>query len=130
MQVDGAALRIFQRLNGEREGAAREGRRRARREYRKVRVYLRPVLDGRRLHAPAKAVRPFGSWLSMSVPCRDTALHLASRNGHTESVKALLGKGADVNAKNSSRKTAFQVAKDRRAYVAAVKVRCVRAIAA
>ncbi len=79
---------------------------------------------------PANAVRRFDSWSSVSAPCRDTALHDASRHGHTESVKALLEKGADVNAKNSSRKTAFQVAKDGRAYVAAVKVRCVRAIAA
>jgi hypothetical protein len=94
-----------------------------------VRVYLLPELHGRRLHAPAKAVRRFGSWWSVSTPCRHTALHLASRNGHTESVKALLEKGADVNAKNGSRKTAFHVAKDRRAYIAAVEVRSVHAIA-
>jgi hypothetical protein len=68
--------------------------------------------------------------LSVSAPCRHTALHLSSRKGHTESVKALLEKGADVNAKNSSRETAFHVAKDRRAYIAAVEVRCVRIIAA
>jgi hypothetical protein len=42
----------------------------------------------------------FGSWVSVSAPCRETALHLASSNGHTESVKALLEKGADVNAEN------------------------------
>ncbi len=39
----------------------------------------------------------------MSAPCRETALHLASRNGQTESVKALLEKGADVNAENNSK---------------------------
>ncbi len=39
----------------------------------------------------------------MSAPCRETALHLASRNGHTESVKALLEKGADVNAANKAK---------------------------
>ncbi len=72
----------------------------------------------------------FGLWLSVSAHCRDTALHLASCNGHTESVKALLEKGADVSAENGSGKTAFLVAKDRRAYIAAVEVRCVRAIAA
>ncbi len=82
------------------------------------------------LHTPAKAVRLFDSWLSVSAHCRDTALHFASSNGHTESVTALLGKGADVNAKNIYRKTAFHVAKDRRAYIAAVEVRCMPAIAA
>ncbi len=40
---------------------------------------------------------------SVSAPCRHTALHLASRNGHTESVKALLEKGADVNAADNSK---------------------------
>jgi hypothetical protein len=75
--------------------------------------------------APAACRRParlFDSWWSVSTPCRNTALLLASRNGDTESVKALLEKGADVNAENGSGKTAFHVAKDRRAYVAAVEV--------
>jgi hypothetical protein len=72
---------------------------------------------------------PFGSWMSVSAPCRWTALHLASSNGHTESAKALLEKGADVNTKNGSGKTAFQVAKDRRAFINAAEVRCVCAIA-
>ncbi len=67
---------------------------------------------------------------SVSAPCRETALHLASAKGHTESVKALLDKGADVDATNSSGKTAFHVAQDPRAFIAAVEVRCVRAIAA
>ncbi len=67
--------------------------------------------------------------MSVSAACRDTALHLASRNAHTESVKALLEKGADVNSKNGSAKTAFHVAKDQRAYIAAVEERGVRAIA-
>ncbi len=65
----------------------------------------------------------------MSAPCRDTALHNASSNGHTESVKALLENGAAANAKNGSGKTAFHVAKDRRAYIAAAEVRCACAIA-
>ncbi len=69
-----------------------------------MRVYLWPVLDGRRLHAPAPAVRPFGSWWSVSAPCRRTALHVAAySNGHTESVKALLEKGADVNAEDNDK---------------------------
>jgi hypothetical protein len=46
-----------------------------------------------------------------------------------ESVKALLEKGADFNAKNGGRETAFHVANDRRAYLAAVEVRCLCAIA-
>jgi hypothetical protein len=44
-----------------------------------------------------------GSWVSMSAPCRKTALHDASCNGHTESVKALLEKGAAVNAEDNSK---------------------------
>ncbi len=43
---------------------------------------------------------PFRLVAYVSAPCRNTALHLASRKGHTESVKALLEKGADVNAAN------------------------------
>ena len=35
--------------------------------------------------------------------CRDTALHKASENGHTETVKALVATGADVHCKNSIR---------------------------
>ncbi len=51
---------------------------------------------------PAEAVRRlFDSWWSVSAPCRHTALYLASRSGHTESVKALLEKGAAVNAENN-----------------------------
>jgi hypothetical protein len=45
-------------------------------------------------------MRRFGSWWSVSAPCRKTALHDASSNGHTESVKALLAKGAAVNAED------------------------------
>jgi hypothetical protein len=41
--------------------------------------------------------------VSVSVACRDTALHDASRHGHTESVKALLEKGAAVNAENNNK---------------------------
>ncbi len=77
----------------------------------------------------SKGCAPFGSWLSMSAPCSYTALHLASSNGHTESVRALLEKGAAVDAENRSGETAFHVAKDRRAYMAAVEVQCLRATA-
>jgi ankyrin repeat protein len=42
----------------------------------------------------------------------DTALHDASRFGHTEVVKALLAEGAEKNIKNSKGKTASDVAKD------------------
>jgi hypothetical protein len=45
----------------------------------------------------------FGSWVSVSAPCRRTALHRASSNGHTEIVTALLEKGADVNAEDNSK---------------------------
>ena len=57
------------------------------------------VLDVRTLHLPARlcAVRLV---VHVSAPCRWTSLHLAARNGHTESVKALLQKGAAVNAEN------------------------------
>ncbi len=61
------------------------------------------VVDGRRLHALGKAVRHFCSWLSVSAACRDTALHLASKSGSTESVKALLEKGAAVNAETNAK---------------------------
>ncbi len=50
----------------------------------------------------------FGSWWSVSAPCRSTALHVASSNGHTEIVKALLEKGAAVNAANYA-KCAFSL---------------------
>ncbi len=33
--------------------------------------------------------------------CRHTALHIASSNGHTETVKALVAAGADVHCKNN-----------------------------
>jgi hypothetical protein len=47
---------------------------------------------------------PFGSWLSVSASlCRWTALHFAARNGHTESMKALLEKGADVDAETNAK---------------------------
>ena len=62
---------------------------------------LLPALYGQWLQAPARLV--FNSWWSMSAPCRNTALHLASSNGHTKSVKALLEKGADVNAANKDK---------------------------
>jgi hypothetical protein len=45
----------------------------------------------------------FDSWWSVSAPCRDTALHRASRHGHTESVRALLEKGAAVNAADNAK---------------------------
>ncbi len=90
--------------------------------------FLLPVLDWRRLHAPARPCAVRLVVVSVSAPYRWTALHDASSNGHTESVKALLEKGAAVNSKDSSGKTAFHVAKDRRAYIAAVEVRCVRTI--
>jgi hypothetical protein len=64
MQGDGATQSISEWPHGEREGAAREGRGRERRGQSQVRVFsLRslPVLEGRRLPTPAKAVRPF--WL-------------------------------------------------------------------
>ena len=61
-------------------------------------------MDGRWLHAPAKAVRGlFDSWVSVSAPCRWTALHAASFIGHSESVKALLEKGAAVNAADDAK---------------------------
>ncbi len=41
--------------------------------------------------------------MRLSAPCRSTALHDASFNGHTESVKALLEKGADVNAEDNAK---------------------------
>ena len=42
------------------------------------------------------------------MPCRNTALHDAAGKGHTESVKALLEKGAGVNAANKH-KCAFSL---------------------
>ncbi len=43
----------------------------------------------------------------MSAPCRLTALHLSSRKGHTESVKALLEKGAAVDAEDEYKSVIF-----------------------
>jgi hypothetical protein len=101
MQEHGTASRIFQRPHGECEGAAREGRGRERREHQQVRVSLWPVKDAKR-EKTARPARLCSFWLEVDVsaPCRSTALHRASSNGHTESVKALLEKGADVNAEN------------------------------
>jgi ankyrin repeat protein len=65
---------------------------------------------------------PFDSWWSVSAPCRNMALDLASRNGHTESVKALLEKGADVNAENED-KCAFFLVRWERAACAGKAVR-------
>jgi hypothetical protein len=45
----------------------------------------------------------FACWPSVSAPSRNTALHLASRNGHAANVKALLDKGAAVNAENNDK---------------------------
>jgi hypothetical protein len=50
-----------------------------------------------------KGCMPLGSWWSVSAPRRNTALHLASSNGHTKSVTALLEKGADVNAEDKAK---------------------------
>ncbi len=66
-----------------------------------MRFVSRCMGDGRERRQRLCAVRlVVDSWWSMSAPCRNTALHLASLNGHTESVKALLEKGAAVNASN------------------------------
>ncbi len=35
--------------------------------------------------------------------CRDTALHIASENGHTKALVALVTAGADVHCKNNIR---------------------------
>jgi hypothetical protein len=110
MQGDGAARRIFQWPHGEREGAAREGRRRARREQRQVRVFLVACVAWAMSARAGKGCALYDSWWSVSAPCRHTALHLASRNGHTESVKALLETGAAVNAENKDRCAFFLVA--------------------
>jgi hypothetical protein len=57
-------------------------------------------LNGRWLHATAFKCAVRRVVESVSAPCRNTALHLASRNGDTEIVKALLEKGAAVTAAN------------------------------
>ncbi len=107
----------------------------AKTNYCKCAFPLWPVLDGRRLHLPAWlcAVRLVVEHVGA---CRNTALHFASSKGHTEIVTALLEKGAAVDAKkedkwhgNMTEKTAFHVAQDPRAYIAAVEVRCVGAVA-
>jgi hypothetical protein len=103
MQGDGTAPRIFQRPHGEREGAAREGRGRERRKQRQVRDFLVAYVAWATAARAGQGFAPFDSWWSVSARCRQTALHLASRNGRTESVKALLEKGADVNAANKDR---------------------------
>jgi hypothetical protein len=70
---------------------------------------LWPVLDGLRLHAPASLCgsangeRVGALQVNVSVHYRCTALHFASQNGHTESVKALLEKGTAVNAENKDK---------------------------
>jgi hypothetical protein len=104
MQAHGAARRILERPHGEREGAAREGRGRERRGQRQVRVCLRPLLDGPSGgYTRRQGYASFRLEVYVSAPCRKTPLHLASSYGKTESVKALLEKGADVNAEDKDK---------------------------
>ncbi len=44
---------------------------------------------------------------SASAVCRNTALHLTSDHGHMETLKVLLEKGADVNAKRNGNEYGF-----------------------
>ena len=53
----------------------------------------------------------FLTFLLVAVISGFTALMGASLEGHTEIVKALLGKGADVNEKNNDNRTALDYAK-------------------
>jgi hypothetical protein len=69
-----------------------------------VRVCLRPLLDGPSGgYTRRQGYAPFRLEVYVPAPCRHTALHLASSKGHTESVKALLEKGADVNAEDEDK---------------------------
>ena len=47
------------------------------------------------------AVLLFDGWCAMSIVQKRTALMIAAKYGHTETVKALLSKGADVHGQNS-----------------------------
>ena len=40
---------------------------------------------------------------SLLSPHQDTPLHIAARNGHTDTVQCLIDKGAGINIKNSYR---------------------------
>ena len=103
VQADRAAPCVNTRPYRDGDGAGQGPRGRALQESRRVRFSgLPPRVIGR---SAAWTVRPLGVerqecqclfWL-----CRDTALHNAPYNGHTETALALVKAGADVHCKGS-----------------------------
>ena len=104
VQEDGAALGVFERPHGDGDGAGQGGRGRALQGRRRVRVLgLHPRVVGLRQCGAAGQSTPgleLQEWLFW--PCRSTALHCASNNGHTETAMALVKAGVNVHGKGKN----------------------------
>jgi hypothetical protein len=103
MQEHGAALGVAERPDGDGVGAGEGGRGCARQGQRRVR-FLEAASSCRWFAAVSgRTVRPLGVELKEVLLrlCRETALHWASQNGHTETAMVLVKAGADVHCKDT-----------------------------
>ncbi len=110
VQADGAALCVGIRAHGDGEGAGGGGRGRAPAGPKPVwsgvlgLSGVRPACASGVWTVPGAKGRGVGQIAREAIGvgwrCRDTALHVASSKGHTETAKALVAAGADVHRQN------------------------------
>jgi hypothetical protein len=103
VQVDGAALGVIERPHGDGDCAGQGGRGRALQDQRRVR-FLEAASSRRCVgYNAGRTVRALRTELQewLVSLCRNTALHLASLNGHTETATTLAKAGADAHCKNN-----------------------------